>query len=157
MPTSKPMEIVLDEVLYDTFPEKVDELVKQGHTVKKLQCRDYDIILGPKFGNLTVDDVKANPKLFDVALSRSKDEKYPKGEKPKKAPKEAKGGVEDPKEIAKLAEAGGVEEFTAVPKPPRKRKPRTKKEVGGGAGKAADQPGVDPAPVAGADPAGGGK
>ena len=37
MPTNKPMNILLDEALYDAYPEKVDELVKKGHTVKKLR------------------------------------------------------------------------------------------------------------------------
>lgn len=155
MATGKPLQIVLDEALYHAFPALVDGLVAQGHTVKAINTHGYDAVLGPKFGNLTVEDIKANPKLLDVALARTKDMKYPKVAKPSK--KKVNDGVEDPQEIAKLAEAGGVEEITEVPPAPRKRKPRAKNAANKGAGGKGAEPAVDPTPNPETDPTSGGK
>lgn len=123
--TGKPLEIIVDESLYD-LPE-VNDLVEQGHTIKKLKDLGYDGILGPKASNLTAADIKANPKLLEIALIKFKELKYPKDLKPVKAKKvKVKTNVVENTEASTGEAAAGVTEEAPVRK---RRTRRTKQQI----------------------------
>ena len=144
--TGKPLEIIVDESLYD-LPE-VNELVEQGHTIKKLKDLGYDGILGPKASNLTAADIKANPKLLEIAITKFKELKYPKDVKPAKVKKvKVNDGVDNQE-----APAGTPAEALPAASTKRKRGPRKAKpvvegsvsvETGGGAVDTPTQPPTD--------------
>ena len=123
MATGKPLEIIVDESLYDLV--EVNALVEQGHTIKKLVSHGYDLILGPKASNLTVADIKANPKLLEIALLKGKELKYPK----QVAPPSKKGKVK--KDVVEDTPTHDGEAAEALPAAPvkRKRGPRKAKPV----------------------------
>ena len=75
MATTKPLEIIVSEDLY-ALPE-IQRLVEQGHTVRYLGNRGFDLILGDKANNLTVDDIKENPKLLTMLVQKAQGITHP--------------------------------------------------------------------------------
>ena len=152
MATGKPLEIIVDETLYDL--KEVNDLVEQGHTVKKLVSHGYDLILGPKASNLTVADIKANPKLLEIALLKGKELKYPKQAQPKLTKKakdaivkEAVDGMEDTP-----THDGTAEETLPAAPIKRKRGPRKAKPVVEGSPiSEGSGPAVDPSTISDGD------
>ena len=148
--TSKPLTIIVDEGMFDTL---ATGLADAGHVVKRLSPIGYNLIIGPKVSNLTLEDVKKNPKLVEVALKRATEMAYPKG----KPAKEEKHVVEDPQTLIGEAEKGSAPQDGADNPAPKPAKPRAKrKSVGAGKGKGA-KPAADPSPDATTDTTSGGK
>jgi len=144
--TGKPLDVIVDESLFDTT--EIQGLVEKGHTVKRLMSAGYDVILGAKAWNFTLDDLKKNPKLLEIALKRATTRKYPK---------EAKDGVDDKKAQASTSAEVKAQEPSVVQPAPTKRKRRTKAEMLAARGAAGTQQTFYSTTDPGTDPASGGK